>query len=202
MKIKFKLLFFLYLSCNGIMMGQFGVGSSYIQSIGERKASFKPTLSIDVMVRTPVDDKTHFQFSIYASYFSHEAVKDTFSTYGFTNRTGPVTIVSGYERLFNHTALLLGVNLDYRLVNSSFSPFIGIDLFTMLEGFDYQKVFEGISDITSNEEITHFGLGPRLGYNYVVSQLLFTAESSFQIFYSSKGLGMQLKASLSCSYFF
>lgn len=195
----------LFVMCFSFANAQLIMRGSLVVPTLDHGLAFKPGLGISLGLRLAEDQYQPFQFEIYAMYYSLEARRDTFPTYLVTsdhNNTGRPGIVQGYETFDNHMALMIGMGLEYRLLDSDLSPFAGLDLVYFGESYDNDYGYEGV--ITADSEVSSENIGvlPRVGINYAFYDYLIAVDLGYRITGSESGVQQTWISSLSATVFF
>jgi hypothetical protein len=143
---------------------QFGLQLSYIAPAGATAYYFKPAPGAELYFNIG-DIDTRFRLGMTVGYYSFRPTRDTFSNYSIkTDYTS--SFVPGYDVIQSYTVIPIGVNVEYKLLDDDFSPFVGLQPYFYL--IDYVHSYhDAAMDVTNSEETEwQVAMLPKAGIQY------------------------------------
>lgn len=173
---------------------------AYLQPTGETGYVFKPGLMYTLGYRVADDPLDQFQLTIYASYYSLNARKDTFPVVAYSSE--PPVVRPGYEVYEDHYGWMLGFGYQYRILDADFSPFAALDATVRSENFTVHSNYYGISEGSEEASLGYVGLIPKVGVSYGTDEFILDLGLGYSMNLTRGATAYYWQTALSIAYFF
>jgi hypothetical protein len=154
-------------SLNAQVVAQF----SYIGPVGETAYLVKPSIGVELIAKPSFGSTNHLRFNIGVGYHGMQPTKDTFKTYTIQGGNGSAFLPS-YEVIRSYSVVPFSFGAEYKLLNTNFSPFIGIDGNFFVINMDYHNHIETVMDEDGSDLYWELGVLPKIGVTYNINNAI------------------------------
>lgn len=127
-------------------MAQCGLQVSRVIPIGEMSKLLSPGMSYEFTIK-PSENYQRLKIGFAIGYYSLDALQDTFFSFATHSGGNGTQVVPGYEIWISYYVIPFGLTSEWKVLDKSFTPFIGFDLYFYLTGFEHKEYYPSYIDL-------------------------------------------------------
>jgi hypothetical protein len=151
---------------------QYGATYNYIKPTGSFGYYFKPTSGFELNgIIGDIDEQ--FNINTHLGYYSLSATQDVFTTYAqqYGGSNG-LSFLPGYETWYSYQVISLGAGVNYKILDKTVSPFVGLDFSTLLASYHRSYYIQTLISSDEQDNNTTIAIRPKLGVSAEISDVI------------------------------
>ena len=184
----------------GSVKAQLYAEVAFLQTTGDFGYVFKPGPMFSIGYRFAEDQFDQFPLTVYVSYYSLNARKDTFPVVGYSSELPMIR--PGYKVYEDHKGWILGLGYQYRVLDADFSPFATLDATLRSENYNLDSYYYGIMESSDYVSQFYVGLIPKAGISYGTDEYTLDLGLGYSMNLTRGGKAYYWQTALGMTYYF